>query len=214
MHSDEIGFGDNYIFGYGSLISNDSRARTGETGKPVAVTVSDIARSWSVPVPSCQFTAVGAVEQAGSYCNGVVFPVTPESLQRFDEREIGYTRILLAAERFNPRLKFSNEAQIWTYVGTSRAQPTPQLPIAQSYLDVVIDGCRHYGHDFIEAFFETTLLWNHIVDDRHEPRCSRHLKSSEHIKLCDAILAKYAPIQLNRRVRSAQNTEEELLGSK
>ena len=198
---------DNYIFGYGSLICADSRARTGETGSALPVTVLDVSRSWSVPVPTSHTTAVGAIEHTGSRCNGVIFPVTAESLQKFDVREVGYSRILLAADRFEVPTSIPKDAKIWTYVGTDVKQPSSTMPIAQSYLDVIINGCLTFGHDFVESFFATTLHWSHLHDDRHAPRYLRPIASQQHHEQFDALIAQYAPESYMQRCGLAPKKE-------
>lgn len=189
----------NYIFGYGSLICTDSRTRTGETGKAIPATALDIMRSWSVPVVASKTTAVGAIESAGSQCNGVIFPVNNENLAKFDCREVGYDRILLPAERFTMPASIPPDGKIWTYVGHSIQEPTPAMPIAQTYLDVIINGCMLYGTEFVEAFFKTTQHWKHLVDDRHAPIYKRPIATQEHHERFDALLAKMIPTHFANR---------------
>ncbi len=198
---------DNYIFGYGSLICADSRARTGETGRAMAVTALDISRSWSVPVPASRTTAVGAIEHLGSRCNGVIFPVTPDSLEKFDIREVGYSRIHLTPDRFDKPAGIPNASKIWTYVGTEVRQPSDDMPIAQSYLDVIIKGCLSFGDDFVETFFNTTGHWHHLLNDRHAPRYLRPIATQHHYEQFDALIAQFAPESYLQRSGSAPKTE-------
>lgn len=191
---------DNYIFGYGSLICTDSRKRTGETGDAIPVTALDILRSWSVPVEASKTTAVGAIESTGSQCNGVIFPVSDDNLLKFDLREVGYDRILLPAERFTVTSCIPPHAKIWTYVGHTIQAPTSDMPIAQTYLDVIINGCMHYGSEYVEAFFENTQHWSHLVDDRHAPIYKRPITTHDHHERFDALLAEMIPMHFaNRR---------------
>ena len=165
---------DNYVFGYGSLICADSRARTGKTGNAAAATVNGIERSWSVPVHSSQVTAVGAIKKVDAQCNGVVFQVSKESLRAFDEREVGYDKILLPKDQFENTHQLPHSGNIWTYVGHQIQQPSESLPIAQSYLDVILNGALQYGIEFVETFFSCTQHWQHILNDRDNPRYPRH----------------------------------------
>jgi cation transport regulator ChaC len=191
---------DNYIFGYGSLICSDSRDRTGQTGEAIAVTALDISRSWSVPVEASKTTAVGALESAGSQCNGVIFPVSDDNLEKFDIREVGYDRIILPPERFTRPSLIPKGTQVWTYVGHRIQQPTCDMPIAQSYLDVIINGCMQFGQEYVEDFFRLTQHWGHLVDDRHAPVYKRPITTHAHHEQFDALLAKMIPAQLaNRR---------------
>ena len=112
-----------YVFGYGSLICQDSRTRTAKslgssdtTGIPVRVL--NWVRLWNVRDPSGRKTYLG-VQSLESFigatpgdprrgettisCVGVLFPLPPDghekALEDLDRRERGYTR-----ERLNPRL--------------------------------------------------------------------------------------------------------------
>ena len=98
-----------WIFGYGSLISPESRLKTcddlGCSAFPsiaLSVTVSGLSRGWYTPVdlpenpvdrpnPTItKVTAVGIVSATpSSSCGGVIFSVPPSSIPKFDVREIG-----------------------------------------------------------------------------------------------------------------------------
>src|SRR6185503_1137149 len=84
-----------FIFGYGSLVESQSRART----SPLALyafpaNVAGIQRGWfdQVGGVSLSTTYLGAVPDAGSTCNGVIFQVSQQQLDVFDQRETGYNR--------------------------------------------------------------------------------------------------------------------------
>ncbi len=54
------------------------------------------------------------------------------------------------------------------------------VPIAMSYVDVVITGCLEYGEDFAKRFSETTSRWDRqIVDDRSRPMYPRAKKDPD-----------------------------------
>jgi len=189
---------DNYVFGYGSLICADSRARTGKTGEAHAAMVNGIERSWSVPVHSSQVTAVGAIKKHSGQCNGVVFQVSDESLRQFDKREAEYDKILLPKDQFEHPERLPGSGNIWTYVGHQVQKPSESLPIAQSYLDVIINGALAYGTDFVEMFFSTTKNWQHILNDRSNPRYPRH---NPEIDAClhDELMKAHISEVLNKR---------------
>ncbi|MBI2141872.1 gamma-glutamylcyclotransferase, partial [Candidatus Woesearchaeota archaeon] len=172
---------DVYIFGYGSLISQESRARTGITGEAIPVIVSGAERGWVHPAPSMGITALGVTYSSGSkgLCNGVIFSVDERQLPEFDRRETGYTRIAMPRVNIgpiNPRAHLPPGA-IWTYSINNPEIPKETLPIAQSYLDVVLLGCINEGGErFALAFVTLTAGWNAPwVNDRESPRYTRHL---------------------------------------
>ena len=57
----------NYIVGYGSLISSESRARTGISGEAFPVIINGIEISWSLAAPNYYMTAVGVAINPNSY---------------------------------------------------------------------------------------------------------------------------------------------------
>jgi len=190
---------DNYVFGYGSLICADSRARTGKSGEAIAATVNGIERSWSVPVYKSKVTAVGAIKNPMSQCNGVVFQVSNESLQQFDKRESEYDKILLPLEQFDNPENLPTTGNIWTYVGHNVQKPSESLPIAQSYLDVIINGAITYGPEFVETFFSSTQHWQHLLNDRATPRYPR-FNPSVNTELHDQLMNTHiADVLYNRK---------------
>ena len=84
-----------FIFGYGSLVESQSRARTSPTAVDASpVNVGGIHRGWfdQTPGNSLSTTFLGAVSDPNFECNGVIFKVTQQQLDAFDKREAGYTR--------------------------------------------------------------------------------------------------------------------------
>ena len=65
----------NYIVGYGSLISGESRARTGISGEAFPVRINGMQRAWSLAAPKYHMTAVGVAVNPNSYIDGNIFPV-------------------------------------------------------------------------------------------------------------------------------------------
>jgi len=87
-----------YIFGYGSLISSESRARTGESGRGIPVRVTGLRREWNHISTSSPMIAVSVVEDNESTCNGMVFSIPDGEILNFDEREKGYSRVNILLE--------------------------------------------------------------------------------------------------------------------
>lgn len=184
-----------YIFGYGSLICADSRSRTGISGTAHPIEVKGIARRWSVHSPEWPATAVSAHSESDAKCNGVYFAVDQANLEQFDLREQGYDRIsvdwndvtsLSAAE-------LPTEGVLWAYIGKETGQPSPAKPIMQSYLDVILNGCLDYGEHFAQLFTQQTDLWQHLVDDRHDPQYPRPLRNTQPLPKIDQVLKTHLP---------------------
>ena len=91
----------NYLFGYGSIINNESRLATGGSNIAVCVRVrgTGYRRCWNFR-STTGFTALGlqkAVNERADI-NGVVFPVGHD-MHEFDIREQGYTRTRITLEQ-------------------------------------------------------------------------------------------------------------------
>lgn len=182
---------DNYIFGYGSLINSESRARTGDTGAAIAVRVKGIQREWNFAAKTNRMTALGIREEPNSVANGVIFHVPKDQLNLFDNRERGYKRKVLSTDCItvvqNTELPVGN---YWTYFTKHPQQPSIQCPILQSYIDVVLTGCLEFGDSFAIEFVRTTSYWNGpIENDRQRPRYVRPLKSVSKAAVIDTLLA-------------------------
>ena len=173
-----------FIFGYGSLISSDSREETvGRATVAVPVRLSaefGYVRTWNDRSPT-GFTAMGVrkvgVGEAGRTINGVVYPVGGGDMAEFDDREAGYDRVEIPPRMLQPVswLAVPSEGRIWMYVPTGQRRggdAGPILadcayPILQSYVDVVVTGGLEYGPDFAAEILETTEGWSpYWLDDR------------------------------------------------
>lgn len=101
-----------FIFGYGSLINDESRRRTAGESEGIAATVvlrdSEYERAWCFHAAS-GFTALGmrtakrtsAARSASQGVNGVLFEVRGGDavMSEFDLREEGYRRVALRPEQ-------------------------------------------------------------------------------------------------------------------
>lgn len=192
-----------YIFGYGSLICQDSRSRTGITGDAQPIEVRGIQRKWSMHSPEWPATAVSAHHSLDHLSNGVCFAVDEANLPKFDAREQGYDRIRLPWPdvRSLDDQALPTDGILWAYVGHHSGEPTPARPIMQSYLDVILNGCLDYGGTFTQRFTQTTELWQHLVDDRDNPQYPRPLKSPERHQVIDQVLTSHLPDLIRRRTR-------------
>jgi hypothetical protein len=173
-----------FIFGYGSLVESQSRARTSPSALyAFPVNVAGIERGWfdQVGGVSLSTTYLGAVPDSNASCNGVIFQVSEPQLAAFDLREAGYKRdridqkniTMLNGSRSAP------EGDIWFYASEEKRYASPEFPIVQSYVDICLNGCleleaiypmaREAG--FAETFLKTCSHWSkYWVNDRIYPR--------------------------------------------
>jgi cation transport regulator ChaC len=190
-----------YIFGYGSLINGASRQMTGATGEAVPCTVGGIQRAWNKPVSTQRLTALGVAARAQGTCNGVVFPVSVAELAELDRREGGYRRVVVDRPTITLQSgRHGPDGRFWTYEPEHPVGPDGRHPIAQSYVDVVLEGCLSYGDEFAREFIRTTAGWDASwVDDRSAPRYRRALDHDRSASLVDALLEELVPDAVSRR---------------
>ena len=162
---------EHYIFGYGSLISQESRAKTGHSGASIPVRVQGVRRSWNRISPQSRICSVGVNFQEDVFCNGVIFPVSESELPKFDQREFGYDRVRLRPHQIRPwEAEDLPPGAFWTYLIKNLESPSKECPIAQSYIDVMLSGCLEIGEAFAEEFVTTTGWSPFMINDRANPQ--------------------------------------------
>ena len=174
-----------YIFGYGSLICAHSRAVTAPQDAHKAatpVTVYGVERVWSKRSQKLGMTAMGIRMQEGASTVGVILPVSEADLALFDQREQGYSRVLIHLDDVDmvPFLgdkyyehedhkvfldaKRSNKhdsVKVWAYLPHTITPADPDHPIVQSYVDTILRGCLDVGGEqFAKEFIQQTKGWN------------------------------------------------------
>lgn len=173
-----------FIFGYGSLVESKSRAMTSPTALYASpVNIAGIQRGWfdQTGGVSLSTTYLGAVPNASASCNGVIFQVSQQQLDAFDQRETGYNREKI--DRQNVTMldgsQTAPEGDIWYYANAEKRFASPQFPIVQSYVDICLNGCLEIEATyplakqaaFAETFLRTSSDWSkYWVNDRLYPR--------------------------------------------
>jgi hypothetical protein len=125
-------------------------------------------------------TAMGVQWAENGTCTGVLYPVSEKELSRFDRREIGYDRQEIPIENVD-RIDYLDEehydseehvlflqavagkredVRIWVYVPSNPCPPDEDHPIAQTYVDIILQGCLDIHVDFAREFIEETKGWN------------------------------------------------------
>jgi len=175
---------DQFIFGYGSFIESRTRSMTSPSALyAFPVNVVGIQRGWfgQVGGVSLSPTYLGAVSDSNSNCNGVIFKVSQQELEAFDNYETDYKRervdqeniIMLDGRKFPP------EGDIWFYTVTEKRFASLEFPIVQSYVDVCLNGCLEIEAayplakeaEFTVTFLKTSTNWSkYWVNDRIYPR--------------------------------------------
>lgn len=171
-----------FIFGYGSLISSMSRAKTGETGKVWPARLMGYQRHWSVMTTEFGMSSVAVIPSKKdndnlAVCNGLLIEINEKELQAFDIREQGYNRSLIMSDQLKAYEQALPKGNVWIYHTCDISEPTEECPITLSYLDVILSGCLEYGRDFTMEFLSMTKGWEYrLVNDRRLPRYPRYQK--------------------------------------
>ena len=202
------------LFGYGSLINDESRARSFNSKKCYGANLLNHQRAWCVPVPDAEVTALGLLPHTGASCNGVLIEISDSEIAQADAREnpSGYERISLPWENVmweaGSNLAEAEAAEwrtlpLWIYCAAHNQPPSDDRPIIQSYVDVVLLGVLKRGIRFAENFVLSTQGWDAPwIDDRQAPRYVRALKSTAAFADIDNLLMRLVPEAVAHRRRS------------
>ena len=126
-------------------------------------------------------TYLGAIRDPNFNCNGVIFQVSQQQLDAFDQRETGYNREKIdqkAITMLNGS-KSAPEGDVWFYANKERRYASPVCPIVQSYVDICLNGCLELEATypmakqaaFAETFLKTCSNWTkYWENDRIYPR--------------------------------------------
>jgi hypothetical protein len=191
------------LAGYGSLINPRSRALSGRTGTALPVRLKGYQRAWNAPSPGSAMTAVGVVPDPEASCNAVLVEVADDAaLAGMDEREIGYRREAVLPEAVSPiGPGGAPTGAMFIYVPLVPTPLTEELPLLQSYCDVILTGClEEFGAAFAEEFCRSTAGWDGPwLNDRVNPRYVRAMSAVPLAAQIDEILERCVPAFARRR---------------
>ena len=171
-----------YVIGYGSLMQDSSRMRTApHAGAARPVTVKGYQRGWFSRSQShgLATTYLGVVADVTSSLNAVMYHVDAKELAAFDRRERGYCRVAVppsAVKRLVGEKPSSGQLWIYEVRPGEAAEADDDHPVAQSYVDIFLDGCieqeeRYHLSGFATQCVRTTYGWSaNWVNDRVYPR--------------------------------------------
>lgn len=175
---------NNFLLGYGSLLSADSRLRFSDNPHPaICVTVTGFRRGWITRAFHEHQTYVGVVPSQNSEINAHCVPITINpSLQ---QREQDYRFVEVEHQQVLPN--GCQNSALWHHVEHPRAKlwiceslncypASDEFPINLSYVDTCLSGClNHYQqgkeihHDGVaeaRRFVSTTAGWQCLLNDR------------------------------------------------
>ena len=187
-----------FMVGYGSLISSESRKKSGLSDTAISASIEGYRRGWYVQAKNNR-TYLGVLPNPGKKINAVIFPIGPAELERLDQREGAYERI----EVNNASIEvehFSSTDKAWIYVPKMdhvKFSLSPHFPVSRRYVDDVMYGCISYGEEYTHSFIETTEFWTQYWRNNR-------IKSGEIAKRIDLLVGEYYPDHLQVELGSRQ----------
>ena len=159
-----------YIFGYGSLLNKkELKNEFNKKKKIIPVIVTGLKRSFDVSSSSSsgsKYKVLGVQDSKKAWCNGVLFKVNEEELDKLIERESNYIVKTIEQNRisfdYGKQLTFKKDDQVLCFYPKplyrlNKKQSTSR-PIRPNYETICLEGARAFGPDFLRDFTETTQL--------------------------------------------------------
>lgn len=150
-----------------------------------------------MPIDQVSGIALNISLDKNSSCNGVLIEISPDQLFKFDQREIGYKRILIDRQNLAfPDKEMAGVLEpndsVWAYILAKAKKIPPNYKILQSYVDVVLNGCLINGKKFALEFVESTEGWAQPwLLDREKPLYPRPLRGKYDKEEIDFLVKKY-----------------------
>ena len=166
---------DTYIFGYGSLVNNESRFDTlkKHTHSICVIVHKDFGyiRKWNVYNSQNKTVSLGLEKTSGGdYINGILFKVDKTDIDHLDDREVGYTKIQIQ----NKFIIFTEtpiygEIIVYTYI-PRKSYIIHNIPDNNRLNTVYLDKCRrgfllhgrHFYHLFVHFTYDWEIYWKSI----------------------------------------------------
>jgi hypothetical protein len=159
---------NNYIIGYGSLLSAYSRQTFSNIHQPaIPVTAHGWRRGWTTRYGDESATYVGVRPDPEAALIAALLPT--EITADLRHRERGYDFIEVSRSTLSPVMNHSIPfGRFWIVVNREDYQAKAKHPIPQTYVDTCLLGCMELGGEsMMRAFIAQTEHWNgHWVNDR------------------------------------------------
>jgi hypothetical protein len=166
-----------YIFGYGSLVNNESRfitlKRQTEPIKAIIDSRFGYVRKWNYYNKDKNIIALGLEKHVfGNSINGILFDVYDNEIDLFDKREIGYEKIIIPPSYVNvlsKNLLLNTDNIIYTYIPKKDYILNNNIDciypnkLNQLYLNKCCNGFLSYNYSFYESFLNNTYDWNILL---------------------------------------------------
>lgn len=162
-----------YVFGYGSLMSEYSRQTySGIYETVTSATLTGWRRSWCTTYVDEGATYAGALRGDTHQLDGVLIPTVIDSSIKERERGYKFTRLNTSDLSYaDEGEKIGELDQVWICETLIESAPSETAPLPQSYIDTCLNGCiNSQGKEGARRFIEQTSGWNSVwVNDRSAP---------------------------------------------
>jgi hypothetical protein len=177
-----------YLVGYGSLLSHDSRSRYSNIFCPnMPIVARGWQREWLARGLADLQTGLGVSQVESANVNAVLLPIeqiSPELRTREQDYqfvEVAPASIEAAQESPSAQAELDkiranpDTHKIWICANLHKEQANMHYPIYQTYLDTCLVGCFEQGiANFASEFIQNTHFWQHgWINDRHNTRYPR-----------------------------------------
>ena len=154
-----------HVFAYGSLLNKEELKNEFNIKKKIIpVMISGLKRSFDVSSSNDKYKVLGVKNKKGARCNGALFKVSEEELEKLIKREKNYTIKAIDINRisfdYGKKITFKKDDQVRCFY----PKPLYRLdkkqresrPIRPNYLNICLEGAAKLGEDFLQDFTETT----------------------------------------------------------
>lgn len=162
-----------YIFGYGSLINleknKDLRQDQIIVRELYPVMVKDLKRYFNVlgNKNNIDYRLLGVYDEPHAFCNGLLYQVSAQELEKLIKREQNYTATILDPNRllfnYNKTLTLSADDKVICFYPNPEHMLIQEMalsvPIQPDYREICYAGAKRISQAFFEDFVKYTS-WN------------------------------------------------------
>ena len=156
-----------YIFAYGSLVNDNSRNKTIEFSHPDIHYYAEISprlgysrvfnvRTIKNGIPQIMLGIEKSLKP--SSIKGILFKATNSILEKIDDREKLYDRMIIEHQFIKTDIKFNKNDVVYIYNPKKISKISDKFPLMESYIDICLEGFSKYGEKAVDDFVENTYF--------------------------------------------------------
>lgn len=154
-----------YLFAYGSLVNDKSRNKTIEF-YPVNYYAEISHLLGYIRVFNVRIIKNGipqimlGIEKSTkpTPINGILFQVTDSILEKIDDREKIYDRMIIEHQFIKTDIQFNKNDVVYIYNPKKISKISEKFPLMESYIDMCLEGFSKYGEKAVDDFLENTYF--------------------------------------------------------